>query len=122
MEDLLKLTALFLVLFFGFMSILKLYATWRSKGMQGKVFEGLENGVVYFYSERCGACKLMKPEIERLKEKVKVFEMDVAKPEGYRLAQELGLVATPTTLVVRDGIIKRVFVGAVKHRRILQEV
>ncbi|WP_256370832.1 hypothetical protein [Pampinifervens florentissimum] len=34
----------------------------------------------------------------------------------------VGIMATPTTLVVKDGIIKRVFVGVVRHQRILQEV
>ncbi len=34
----------------------------------------------------------------------------------------VGIMATPTTLVVKDGIIKKAFVGVVKHHRILQEV
>lgn len=122
MESLLKLVTLFLALFFGFMFILRLYANLKSKRMQGKRVELLRDGVVYFYSERCGACRLMKSEVEKLKGKVEVLEVDVTKPEGYRLVRELGIMATPTTLVVRDGIIKRVFVGVVKHQVILQEV
>ena len=35
---------------------------------------------------------------------------------------ELGIVATPTTLVVKDGIIRKVFVGVIKSERILKEV
>ncbi|MEN3029196.1 MAG: thioredoxin family protein [Aquificaceae bacterium] len=122
MESLLKLIALFLALFFGFMGLLRLYAVKRGRSMQGKAFEGLKDGVVYFYSERCGACRVMKPEVERLKERVEVLELDVTKPEGYRLAQELGVIATPTTLVVKGGIIRKVFVGVIRHQRILQEV
>ncbi|MCS6957424.1 MAG: thioredoxin family protein [Aquificaceae bacterium] len=122
MESLLKLIALFLALFFGFMMTLKIYAGIRSKRMQGREFKGLDNGVVYFYSERCGACKLMKPEVEKLKEKIRVLEANLATPEGFRLAQDMGIVATPTTLVIKDGIIKKVFVGVVRHQRILQEV
>ncbi|MEJ7555267.1 MAG: thioredoxin family protein [Aquificaceae bacterium] len=122
MENILKLATLFLLLFFGFMLSLRLYANLRSKKMQGRKIDLITDGVVYFYSERCGACKLMKPEIERLKEKIKVLEFDVGKPEGFQKAQELGIVATPTTLVVKDGIIKKAFVGVVKHQRILQEV
>ncbi|MCX8076051.1 MAG: thioredoxin family protein [Aquificaceae bacterium] len=121
MESLLKLVALFLALFFGFMLLLRLYATKRSKEMQGKAFTQLRDGVVYFYSERCGACKLMKPEVERLKEKVQVLEMDVSRPEGFKLAQELGVMATPTTVVVKDGIIRKVFVGVVKYQKLLKE-
>jgi len=90
--------------------------------MQGKEFKALRDGIVYFYSERCGACKMMRPEIEKLKESVEVLELDVARPEGYKMAQELGIVATPTTLVVKDGIIRKVFVGVIKSERILKEV
>ncbi|MEJ5338934.1 MAG: thioredoxin family protein [Aquificaceae bacterium] len=122
MENILKLIALFLALFFGLMLGLRFYAGMRSKKMLGRKTEILRDGIVYFYSERCGACKLMKPEIEKLKEKLTIIEMDVAKPEGFQKAKELGIMATPTTLVVKDGIIKKVFVGVVRHQRILQEV
>jgi thioredoxin 1 len=122
MESLLKPIALFLALFFGFMLILRLYATIRSRRMHGRSFHRLKDGVVYFYSERCGACRLMKPEVEKLKEKIKVLEVDVFTEEGSKLAKEYGIMATPTTLVVRGGIIKRAFVGVVKAERILQEV
>lgn len=122
MENLLKLVALFLALFFGFMLTLRLYASFRSKKMQGKSIDLLKDGVIYFYSERCGACKLMKPEVEKLKESVKVLQIDVSTHEGFHKARELGIMATPTTIIVKDGIIKKVFVGVVKHQRILQEV
>ncbi|RMH80355.1 MAG: thioredoxin [Acidobacteria bacterium] len=122
MEGLLKLIALFLALFFSFMLILRFYTQLRGKRMQGREFPHLKEGVVYFYSERCGACRLMKPEIERLKGKVRVLEVDVLMPEGGRMAKELGIMATPTTVVVKDGIIRKVFVGVVKGQRILQEV
>lgn len=122
MESLLKLVALFLALFFSFMLVFRLYAQLRGKKMQGRRFPHLRDGVVYFYSERCGACKLMRPEIERLREKVQVLEVDVFMPEGGKMARELGIMATPTTVVVKDGIIRKVFVGVVKGQRILQEV
>ncbi len=122
MENFLKLIALFLVLFFGFIALLRIYAALRSKKMQGKRLDFIKDGVVYFYSERCGACKIMKPEVEKLRESVVVLELDVSKPEGFQKAKDLGIMATPTTLVVKDGIIRKVFVGVVRHQRILQEV
>ena len=122
MESLFKLVVLFLALFFAFMAMLRIYAGLRSKKMQGRRVDFIKDGVIYFYSERCGACKIMKPEVEKLKESVEVLELDVSKPEGFQKAKDLGIVATPTTLVVKDGIIKRVLVGVVRHQRILQEV
>ncbi len=122
MESLFKLVVLFLALFFAFMAMLRIYAGLRSKKMQGRRVDFIKDGVIYFYSERCGACKIMKPEVEKLKKSVEVLELDVSKPEGFQKAKDLGIMATPTTLVVKDGIIKRVFVGVVRHQRILQEV
>ncbi len=123
MEDLLKLLALLLALFFTLRFFLGLFIKRRAFSMQGReagILKG--DGVVYFYSERCGACKMMKPEIDRLKKVVKVLEINVATPDGYQRAKELGVLATPTTLVVKDGIIKKAFVGYVKAERILKEV
>ncbi len=122
MESLFKLVVLFLALFFAFMAMLRIYAGLRSKKMQGRRVDFIKDGVIYFYSERCGACKIMKPEVEKLKKSVEVLELDVSKPEGFQKAKDLGIMATPTTLVVKDGIIKRVLVGVVRHQRILQEV
>lgn len=122
MEGFLKFLAFSLALLFNFVFLFGLNIKRRARKMLGKEFKALRNGIVYFYSERCGACKMMGQEIERLKESVEVLELDVAKPEGYKMAQRLGLLATPTTLVVKDGIIRKVFVGFVKSERILKEV
>ena len=122
MELVLKALALLLALFFLALFLFGFYAKFRSKAMHGKEFKALREGVVYFYSQNCGACKRMKPEVERLKEKTKVLEVDVFSEEGSKLAREYGIMATPTTFVVKDGIIKKVFVGLVRAERILQEV
>lgn len=122
MENLLKLIALILALFFLFMYFFKIYVKQKTKKMEGKQLSIIEDGLVYFYSERCGACRIMKPEIEKLKGKIEVLEIDVEKPEGFKFAKEYGIMATPTILLVKDGIIKRVFVGFIRHEEILKEV
>ncbi|RMH05925.1 MAG: thioredoxin [Aquificota bacterium] len=122
MEVVLKLLTLLLGLFFVAMFVFGFYVKRKSRAMQGREFKALREGVVYFYSERCGACKRMKPEVEKLRKRVRVLEVDVFSQEGSALAREYGVMATPTTFVVKDGIIKKVFVGLVKGERILQEV
>ena len=122
MESLLKLIALFLALFFLFMYFFKIYVRQKVKKMEGKQASIIKDGLVYFYSERCGACKMMKPEIEKLKEKLEVLEIDVGRPEGLKVAQEFGVMATPTSILIKDGIIKKVFVGFTRHEKILKEV
>ncbi|MFN7064542.1 MAG: thioredoxin family protein [Aquificaceae bacterium] len=122
MESLLKLIALLVALFFLAMFFFKVYIKKRSKGLEGKGVGLVRNGLVYFYSERCGACKMMKPQVEKLKERLEVMEVDVGKSEGQKVAKEFGVMATPTTFLVKDGIIKKVFVGFVRSEKILEEV
>ncbi|MFN3975876.1 MAG: thioredoxin family protein [Aquificaceae bacterium] len=122
MEKFLKLVALLLAVFFTLMFFFKLYIKGKAKKMEGKEIKQLKDGVIYFYSQGCGACRVMKPQIERIRERVEVMEVDVGTPEGLRLAKEFGIMATPTTLLIKNGIIKKVFVGVVKSERILKEV
>ncbi|MFN3947008.1 MAG: thioredoxin family protein [Aquificaceae bacterium] len=122
MGNILKLIALVVALFFVLMFFFKIYAKEKVRRMEGKEMKHLEDGMIYFYSEGCGACRMMRPEVEKVKERLKVMEVDVGTSEGLKLAKELGVMATPTTLLVKDGIIKKAFVGFVKHEKILKEV
>ncbi|ADO45831.1 MAG: thioredoxin family protein [Hydrogenobacter thermophilus] len=121
MEWLYKFLFLLALSFLVFVFIFRLVVIKRAKAMRGKRVRFIEEGFLYFYSERCTACKAMKPQIEKLKEKVPVKEVDVFSPEGSLLARELGIMATPTTLYVKDGIIQKAFVGVVKCDRLLSE-
>ncbi|MEZ0361714.1 MAG: thioredoxin family protein [Hydrogenobacter sp.] len=122
MEWVFKLT--FLAVLFAFLAFvlwLRFLVIRRIKEMKGKEVDFIRNGFVYFYSDRCGACKIMKGEIEKLKGRAQVKQVDIFSPEGSLLAKRLGIVATPTTLYVKNGIIQKAFVGVVKGERLLSE-
>ncbi len=120
MEALLKLISLFLILFLSFVLVFRLYVYYRLSKMKGMDINLIDTGVVYFYSQRCGACKLMSPNIERIKDKVKVVMVDVFSQEGSKIAKDLGVLATPTTFLVRNGRIFKSFVGVVSSEKILK--
>ena len=101
----------------------QLFARWRAKKLVGKeLTEFGKNVVVYFYSPSCGACQRMNPVIDELSKKVKVKKVDVSNREGLQIASQLGVLGTPTTVVVKDGKVKRAFLGFKKAENILQEV
>ncbi len=100
---------------------LKLYVLKRAKAMKGAKVEMIKDGVLYFYSQRCGACKAMEPQVEVLSKQLEVKKIDVLSEEGQRIARGLGVMATPTTLVVKDGKVQKSFVGMISADRILQE-
>ncbi len=100
---------------------LKLYVLKRAKAMKGAKVEMIKDGVLYFYSQRCGACKAMEPHVEVLSKQLEVKKINVFSEEGQRIARGLGVMATPTTLVVKDGKVQKSFVGMISADRILQE-
>lgn len=102
---------------------LQLFARWKSKRIEGRELRGFGRDVVlYFYSPGCGACVRMNPIIEELASKVKVKKLDLSREEGLSLARELGILGTPTTLVVKNGKVAKVFLGFQKGDKILEEV
>ena len=102
---------------------LQLFARWKSKRMEGREIKGFgKNIVLYFYSPGCGVCKKMEPVVESISRKVKIRKIDVSQKDGLQVARELGVLGTPTTVVVRDGKVAKVFLGYQKEERILKEV
>ena len=73
--------------------------------------EGRGRAVIYCYMEHCGPCRKMAPVIDRLREQHRnLFKLDV---QGHpQLARKLGISATPTTLLVEDGTVVKVLLGA----------
>jgi thioredoxin 1 len=67
--------------------------------------------VVYCFSEHCGPCRKMTPEIDRMRERyANLFKLDVIR--YAREARSIGVQATPTTLLVEDGTVLKAILGA----------
>jgi thioredoxin 1 len=102
---------------------LQFFARWKAGRSVGKEFTKYgKNVVLYFYSPNCGACQRMNPVIENLSKKVRVKKIDVSEKEGLLVARELGILGTPTTVVVKGGKVIKVFFGVQKESKILEEV
>jgi thioredoxin 1 len=70
-----------------------------------------EPALLYFYSEHCPPCRQTTPAIDALAaERPAIFKVDVT--QAADLAKRLGVRVTPTLLVVRDGRVARVLLGA----------
>ena len=78
-----------------------------------------DKALIYCYSPRCGPCKTMTPVIDELCNKGEpIIKLDL--PQHLELAQELGIRATPTLLLIREGRIEKVDVGSKSQRQVLQ--
>lgn len=113
-----------LVLLVGFL----IYTSKAATSMEGTSAEQLleifpelaehEAALVYCYTEACGPCKRMLPEIEAMqKDQHPVFKLDVR--QHFSISRRCGIRATPTILLIRDRIISKVEIG-MKSRSALE--
>lgn len=69
-----------------------------------------DKAVIYCYSEHCGPCRRMGPDIDRLRHQhPNVFKLDVR--QYPRESRAIGIHATPTTLLVEEGKILKAIMG-----------
>ncbi len=118
-----------IVVFFAFVNLsILLKAKFKKgkfvSGIVGKIGEAIARGervMLYFYSPTCSACKVQTPIIDKLinssNGKVKIFKIDVSRDAS--MALKLGVMGTPSTVIIEDGKIKEFFVG-VKSEKILR--
>ena len=70
--------------------------------------------IVDFWAEWCGPCRLVAPELEKIKaeygEKVKVVKLNI--DEAPSVAARYGIMSIPTIALFVDGDIKSQVVGA----------
>jgi thioredoxin 1 len=108
------------------------FSQWRlarkAKANEGQAVPELEPAVeaslrergkvlLYFFSPNCGPCRTMTPVIDRLAAlHDNVFKFDVS--QSLDLARRLGVMATPTIMLLADGRIARVKLGALSAQRI----
>lgn len=72
---------------------------------------GRDRFLIYFHSPGCIMCRAMTPVIDRLAAvRDDVIKVDAAA--SLDVARGFGIRGTPTTVLVRDGRIERVLVGA----------
>ena len=70
--------------------------------------------IVDFWAEWCGPCRLVAPELEKIKaeygDKIKVVKLNI--DEAPNIASKYGVMSIPTIALFVDGDIKSQVVGA----------
>lgn len=80
-------------------------------GDLGRRIAGSPRALVYFFTPSCAACRPITPRMKELaKAGSPVFPIDAS--HELDLARALSVMATPTTLEVRDGQVVNAFIGA----------
>ena len=103
---------------------LQLFARWKMGKLVGREVPKRfgKEGILYFYSPSCGACRRMEPVIKQVSERIRVNMVDISKRDGLELARSLGILGTPATILYRDGRVRKVFLGYQREDKLMQEV
>lgn len=83
------------------------------------LFQGIvpEKIAVYFWSRHCIMCHGMTPIIQRIaKDRADIISLDAE--QNIALAKGMGVMATPTLVIVQKGRITKIVVGAQSESRI----
>ncbi len=77
----------------------------------------MERIIIYFTSSYCGPCKTMAPMIKTISDETgAIIKLDAL--EHGDLATEMGARGAPAFVLVENGIINRVHLGALTEKRI----
>ena len=78
---------------------------------------GSARSLVYFYSPSCGPCRSMTPVIDKLAGDGRpVFKINIQ--DSPEIASKIGIRATPTLLVINQGLIEKVMLGAQSEQKL----
>ncbi len=93
----------------------------RAKSCEGKSApdtSAVDGGVIFarrvyfFHAAHCGPCKAIMPLVDQLRQEYpNLIKVDVA--ENIELVQSFGIAATPSFIVVCDGVVSEVKLGGV---------
>jgi thioredoxin 1 len=121
-----------LIITFSIIALFFLMQIWivrKTKSRKGKQLENVggeigkamakhQSLILYFFTPTCAACRTQTPIIEELKKSFpNIFSFDLSK--DLNIGRQLGVMATPTMLVIENKIIKEVFLGAQRKEKIL---
>jgi thioredoxin 1 len=108
------------------MQFLTFYRARRSIGTAApdtKDLDGAAPGerrrLYYFHAAHCGPCRAMTALVDRLRPAhANLIKVDIAdRPE---LARGFGIAGTPSFVLVEDGVIRQVKLGAQSERQLLK--
>jgi thioredoxin 1 len=108
-----------IVAFFLLLRVYIWFSGFRRQGkpvpeLGGELGQKIKDGqrwLLYFYSPACSACRHMTPIIDALQgEKKNVMKINIQNE--LNRAQQLGVLATPATLIVENSRIQHFILGA----------
>lgn len=78
-----------------------------------------DKSMIYFYSPKCSVCKMQEPIINDLKKEIKnLVSYNVL--DNFSVAREFGIMATPATVIIKNGMIEQILIGLKNKEELLK--
>lgn len=71
----------------------------------------------YFYAPHCGPCRAMTPMVERM-QSIHPNLIKINIEDSQALAKSFGIAATPSFVLVNEGVIRQVILGAQSEQKL----
>jgi len=80
------------------------------RGKHGKWIKKGKGTILYFHRPGCRACTEMTKHVKDMQKNTDgVFSLDISN--DMETAQKLGILATPTTVLIKDGVVQKCLIG-----------
>ena len=102
------------------MGVLKL----TDENFETEVLNSEKTCLVDFYADWCGPCKMMSPIIDEIasemEDRIKVGKVN--SDENMELTQKYQIMSIPTIMVIKNGEVKKTFVGVTPKEEIVSQL
>lgn len=114
---------------FLLMQLLVKFKGWQKRGkaapeIDSPLGNAIKKGnklIAYFYSPTCRACKTQEKYLPKLERKTDaIYRINAAK--DAKIATAFGIMGTPTTIIIKNGIIRNYFVGITSTKKLLDSL
>ena len=93
-----------------------------SENYEKEVLKSEKTVLIDFYADWCGPCKIMSPVLDEIAEEMegKITVGKINVDENQDLAMEYQVMSIPTIVVLKDGKVKKTFIGVTDKEEIKQ--
>ena len=102
------------------MSVLK----FTDENFENEVLNSEKTCLVDFYADWCGPCKMMSPIIDEIASELG-YNIKVGKvnsDENMELTQKYQIMSIPTIMIIKNGEVKKTFVGVTPKEEIVSQL
>ena len=96
----------------------------KDENFEEEVLKSDKTVIVDIFANWCGPCKMMSPIIDKIAEELgdKVKVGKVNSDENPSICMKYGVMSIPTILIIKNGSVKKTFIGVTPKEEIINYI